>query len=240
MTVKPYNQQENKKTQISRMFDNIAHRYDFLNRFLSLGIDKVWRRKALDQLKGKPIDQMLDVATGTADLAIAASHYLPVQKIIGLDISKEMLRYGQQKIDQKSLNSTIELQLGDSENLPFEDNTFDALTVAFGVRNYENLEKGLAEMLRVLKKGGKVVILEFSKPTVFPLKQFFSIYFKYLLPIIGKLGSKDPKAYQYLHDSVQAFPEGNEFLNILSKTGYQSSRCIRLSFGICSIYVGVK
>ncbi len=240
MEVKPYNDQENKKEQVSRMFDNIAHRYDLLNRFLSLGIDKIWRKKALQQLSGHTIHRLLDVATGTADLAIAAAQTLKPKKITGIDISKEMLRFGQKKIKTKSLDKTIDLQHGDSENLPFEDNTFDAITVAFGVRNFENLEKGLAEMLRVLKKDGKVVILEFSKPTVFPLKQLFSVYFRYILPQIGQLGSKDPKAYQYLHDSVQQFPEGDEFLTILSKTGYQSSQCIRLSFGICSIYTGTK
>lgn len=240
MVVKPYDDQGNKKEQISQMFDNIAHRYDFLNRFLSLGIDRIWRKKALAQLKGESIEHLLDVATGTADLAIAATKHLDPKRVTGIDISREMLRFGREKIKQQELNQTIELLHGDSENLPFEDNTFDAITVAFGVRNFENLEKGLEEMYRVLRKDGKVVILEFSKPTIFPLKQLFGFYFKNLLPLIGKLGSKDPKAYKYLHDSVQAFPEGDDFLTILSKTGYQSNQCIRLSFGICSIYVGKK
>lgn len=151
-----------------------------------------------------------------------------------------MLKFGQEKIEDKNLTTIIELVHGDSENLPFEDNTFDAITVAFGVRNFEDLEKGLAEMWRVLKPKGRLVVLEFSKPTVFPLKQLFGLYFRFILPIIGRLGSKDQRAYKYLHDSVQVFPEGKEFLDILSKTGYQSNQCIRLSFGICSIYVGNK
>lgn len=222
------------------MFDNIAHRYDFLNRFLSLGIDVYWRKRALKQLQDAPVKQLLDVATGTADVAIAAAKMLQPDKITGIDISKEMLAFGQKKLDKLELQEQIHLEIGDAENLPYADNTFDAITVAFGVRNFENLEQGLSEMLRVLKSGGKIVVLEFSKPSFFPFKQLFNLYFKYILPWIGQFTSQDPKAYRYLYESVQAFPEGPEFVSILSKTGYKTSRCIPLTLGICSIYTGKK
>ena len=240
MQIKPYSNSESKKNQISTMFDNIAHRYDFLNRFLSLGIDVYWRKKALQKIERRPVKHLLDVATGTADVAIAASKLIRPEKISGIDISREMLAYGQKKIDKLNLADTIKLEIGDAENLPYPDNTFDAITVAFGVRNFENLEKGLAEMLRVLKKDGTVVILEFSRPYLFPFKQLFNLYFKYILPWIGKFTSRDPKAYKYLYESVQSFPEGSEFIKILSKTGYKSSECTALTLGICSIYTGKK
>lgn len=239
-TVKPYNEGESKKAQVSRMFNRIAPYYDFLNRLLSLGIDTIWRKKAIDQLKGLPNKIILDVATGTADVALETAKRLQPEKIIGIDISNEMLEIGRKKISKKGLETTIELQEGDSENLPFADNTFDAITVAFGVRNFENLEKGLGEMYRVLKSGGRLVVLEFSKPTVFPIKQIFNGYFRYILPQIGRLSSKDPRAYRYLYESVQSFPDGDDFLNILHKTGYKSNKCIPLTLGICSIYVGEK
>ncbi len=240
MEVKPYNDNESKKNQISRMFDNIAPRYDFLNHFLSLGIDKVWRKRALKELNDIQPKTVLDVATGTADVAIATVKAIQPAKIVGVDISNEMLEVGRKKIKNLHLDDTITLSLGDAENLPFEDNTFDAITVAFGVRNFEHLEKGLQEMYRVLKKDGKLVILEFSQPKVFPFKQLFHFYFKNILPIIGKITSKDPKAYQYLYESVQAFPEGKAFEQILLKTGYQSCKNIALTLGICSIYTGLK
>ncbi|GJM32545.1 MAG: demethylmenaquinone methyltransferase [Saprospiraceae bacterium] len=238
--VKPYNEGESKKVQVSRMFNKIAPYYDFLNRLLSLGIDTIWRKKAIDQLKGKNNRLILDVATGTADVAIETAKRLKPEKIIGLDISSQMLEVGRKKIKKQALETVIELLEGDSENLPFADNTFDAITVAFGVRNFENLEKGLSEMQRVLKEDGQLVVLEFSKPTLFPFKQLFNFYFRYILPLIGRLSSKDPKAYRYLYESVQSFPNGNDFLNILRKTGYKSNKCIPLTLGICSIYVGVK
>jgi len=238
--VKPYSEQENKKGQVSKMFNKIAPYYDFLNRLLSLGIDTIWRKKAILQLKDEQPKLILDVATGTADVAIETSKRLSPEKIIGIDISTEMLEIGRKKIKKRGLDTIIELQEGDSENLPFEDNTFDAITVAFGVRNYENLEKGLSEMRRVLKDNGKLVVLEFSKPTIFPIKQMFNLYFKYILPLIGRLTSKDPRAYSYLYESVQAFPDGDDFVNILSKTGYKSNQCIPLTLGICSIYSGQK
>jgi demethylmenaquinone methyltransferase/2-methoxy-6-polyprenyl-1,4-benzoquinol methylase len=239
--VKPYEAKGSKKTQVSNMFDNIAPYYDLLNRVLSLGIDKTWRKKAIKLLQEDQPKVVLDVATGTADLALeTAKRINGVEKIVGIDISVEMLAIGREKIAKKNLQQVITLEEGDSENLPFQDNTFDAITVAFGVRNFENLEKGLAEMFRVLKPGGKVVVLEFSRPTIFPFKQLFNLYFKYILPFIGKMTSKDPKAYKYLYESVQAFPDGNKFVGILNKLGYQSTQFIPLSLGICSIYLGKK
>lgn len=239
--VKPYEATGSKKTQVSNMFDNIAPYYDLLNRVLSLGIDKTWRTKAIKLLQADQPKVVLDVATGTADLALETAKRIEgVEKIVGVDISVEMLAIGREKIAKKNLQQVITLEEGDSENLPFQDNTFDAITVAFGVRNFENLEKGLAEMFRVLKPGGKVIVLEFSKPTIFPFKQLFNFYFKYILPFIGKMTSKDPKAYKYLYESVQAFPDGNKFVAVLNKLGYQSTQFIPLSLGICSIYLGKK
>lgn len=238
--VKPYNEAEGKKVQVSRMFNRIAPYYDFLNRLLSLGIDTIWRKKAIRQLKSLNPASVLDVATGTADLALEVARQLEVERIVGVDISTEMLDIGRTKIKKQGLEGIIVLKEGDSENLPFADNTFDAITVAFGVRNFENLEKGLQEMRRVLKENGKLIVLEFSKPRIFPFKQLFTLYFKYLLPQIGRFTSKDPKAYQYLYESVQAFPDGKQFLAILSKTGYKSNQCIPLTLGICSIYSAEK
>lgn len=239
-TVKPYQTEGSKKQQVSNMFDRIAPYYDFLNRLLSLGIDTLWRKKAINLLKSDRPQKILDVATGTADVAIEAAKRLSPNQIVGIDISTEMLEVGRKKIKRKGLQEIITLEEGDSENLPFEDNTFDALTVAFGVRNFENLELGLREMQRVLKPGGKVVILEFSRPTTFPFRQLYHFYFKNILPFIGKFTSKDPKAYRYLYESVQAFPDGDQFLNILTQTGYKSNRCIPLTLGVCSIYLGEK
>jgi len=240
-TVKPYSSEEDgKKSQVSRMFDNIAPYYDFLNHLLTLGIDISWRKKAIDQLKDAQPANILDVATGTADLPIMMMKRMKPTKVVGLDISKEMLEVGHKKVGKNGMENAIELVYGDSENLPFEDNSFDAVTVAFGVRNFENLEKGLAEMRRVLKPQGKMVVLEFSKPTIFPFKQGFNFYFKYILPLIGRITSKDPKAYEYLYRSVQAFPDGDKFVNILQKTGFNNNQCKPLTLGICSIYTSVK
>lgn len=229
-----------KKEQVSNMFDKIAPYYDFLNRFLSLRIDTIWRKQAIDRLKSANPQVILDVATGTADMAIEMTKRLSPKAIMGLDISKEMLKVGEQKITKKGLKNIITLMHGDSENLPFPDNSFDAITVAYGVRNFENLEKGLREMNRVLKPGGTVIILEFSKPTAFPFKQAFNGYFKYILPQIGRITSKDPHAYKYLYESVQAFPDGQAFIEVLEKTGYKNNQCKRLSLGICSIYQAEK
>jgi demethylmenaquinone methyltransferase/2-methoxy-6-polyprenyl-1,4-benzoquinol methylase len=238
--VKPYNAQGGKKEQVSTMFDNIAKYYDFLNRLLSLGVDTIWRKQAINLLKADKPAFVLDVATGTADLALEVHRVLKPRQIIGVDISREMLAVGREKIAKRKLTDIITLEQGDSENLRFESNTFDAITVAFGVRNFENLEKGLAEMQRVLKPNGKLIVLEFSRPTLFPFKQLFNFYFKNILPLIGKMTSKDPKAYRYLYESVQAFPDGKKFEALLQKTGYQSTQSIALTLGICSIYVGKK
>ena len=240
MTVVPYkNNTLGKKKQVALMFDNISPRYDLLNHMLSFGIDRVWRRKAINLLKSHPPKQILDIATGTGDFAIQALKLNP-ESIKGIDISEGMIKQGQQKIINRNLDNKIELMLGDSENLVFEDNKFGAVIVAFGVRNFENLNKGLSEMYRVLNKNGKVVILEFSKPSKFPFKQVYNLYFKYILPIIGKMVSRDHSAYTYLPESVQVFPEGDDFLTILSNVGFKEVRCIPLTFGISSIYTGTK
>lgn len=237
--VKPYDSGQTKKEEVAQMFNNISANYDFLNHFLSLGIDHLWRRKAVQQLQKKQPKIMLDLATGTGDFAIACLKLKP-ERIIGMDISAGMLAVGKNKMKKRALEHIIDMQLGDSENMPFEDATFDAITVGFGVRNYENLEKGLQEMLRVLKPGGQAVILEFSKPKVFPIKQLFGFYSKVLIPLFGKYISKDERAYTYLPESVAVFPEGAAFVAVLDKVGYQTCAPIRLSGGIASIYIGTK
>lgn len=240
MTVIPYKEQSGgKKEQVATMFNNISKKYDFLNHFLSLGIDIVWRKKSIKLLKELQPKIILDIATGTGDFAIEALSLKPT-KIIGIDISEGMLAVGKEKIATKGLDQIITLQLGDSENLSFEDNYFDAYTVGFGVRNFENLEKGLSEMLRVLKPNGRAVILEFSKPKTFPVKQLYHFYFNRILPTIGNLISKDNAAYTYLPESVNAFPEGDEFVKILNNLGYKNVQAIPLMFGISSIYTATK
>ncbi len=238
--VKPYNDDNlTKKQEITQMFDNIAPRYDLLNRVLSVGIDNIWRKNAINELQDIAPQTILDVATGTCDLALEAMRLNP-KKIIGVDISSQMLVLGQQKIDKKGFQDIIKLKLGDSENLPFESNTFDAATVGFGVRNFENLEQGLSELHRVIRPGGKLVVLEFSKPSKFPVKQVYFSYFKYVLPNIGKLVSKDQSAYTYLPASVQAFPEGKQFIEKLKECGFKTAKCKEQTFGICSIYTAEK
>jgi demethylmenaquinone methyltransferase/2-methoxy-6-polyprenyl-1,4-benzoquinol methylase len=241
MQVKPYKDKEgSKKEQVAGMFDSIAHRYDFLNHFLSGGIDKIWRKKAIAKLYNRNVVYMLDIATGTGDFAIEASRRIKGIQIKGIDISEQMLAVGREKIVKRSLQSCIELAYGDSENLQFQPNTFDAITAAFGVRNFENLNKGLSEMHRVLKPGGMVVILEFSKPSKFPFKQLYNFYFKYILPIIGKIVSKNNSAYTYLPESVKHFPDGKLFINELEKAGFENCNYKSLTFGIATIYTGVK
>jgi demethylmenaquinone methyltransferase/2-methoxy-6-polyprenyl-1,4-benzoquinol methylase len=240
MMVVPYKEERTgKKEQVARMFDNISSRYDFLNHFLSLGIDIRWRKKAIKELTEIQPKLILDVATGTGDFAIQALDLRP-DKVIGIDISEGMLEVGRKKMKDRQLDQKIELRSGDSENLPFEENKFDAVIVAFGVRNFEHLEKGLTEIFRVVKPGGKVVILEFSKPSHFPFKQLYNFYFKFVLPKIGRLVSQDKAAYTYLPESVQAFPDGNDFLKILSGIGYKNAACKPLTFGISSLYTGIK
>ena len=222
------------------MFDNIAYRYDFLNRFLSIGIDIQWRKKAIRQLKELNPKKVLDVATGTADVAIMTARILQPQKIVGIDISEGMLAVGRKKIEKLALNDLIELLKGDSETISFPDNSFDAVTVAFGVRNFQNLEKGLSEIKRVLKPGGKLVVLEFSKPKAAVIKQLYNVYMNIVAPNVGKLFSKNRNAYKYLDESIKKFPEGKNFTFILDNLGYVNTYCKPLSFGICSIYCGVK
>lgn len=239
-TVVPYKDSElSKKKQVAKMFDNIAPRYDFLNHLLSLNVDHYWRWRMINRLKELQPKKILDVATGTGDVAIAAMRLKP-EKIVGVDISAEMLEYGKVKMKKRKIDEIVTMQLGDAENLEFADNSFDAITVAFGVRNFEHLQKGLQELNGVLKPNGKLVVLEFSKPKAFPIKQFYNFYFKYILPLVGKIFSSDDSAYTYLPASVQAFPEGKDFVQILSQTGFKSTKMIPLTFGISSIYEGTK
>jgi len=237
--VKPYQAEGSKKEQVAEMFDNISARYDLLNHVLSLSIDKGWRKKVVAMVSRKQPKLILDVATGTADLAIALEK-THADKITGIDISAGMLEVGRKKVADKGLSQIITLEQADSENLPFPDDSFDAITVAFGVRNFENLEKGLREMNRVLKPEGHLLVLEFSQPQKFPMKQLYNFYFKNILPGIGKLVSKDARAYSYLPESVQAFPHGLAFMEILSRCGYEQGERIPLTFGIASIYEGIK
>lgn len=238
--ITPYSGTETKKEQVANMFNNISGTYDFLNHFLSLGIDIIWRKKAIKELLASKPQKILDVATGTGDFAFESIKILKPKQVIGVDISEGMLAVAKEKIANRNLSHVFSVEKGDSEGLHFENDTFDAITVAFGVRNYENLEKGLTDMLRVLKPGGKVVILEFSKPRVFPIKQLYNFYFKHITPIFGGLFSKDKQAYTYLEESVQAFPDGKDFTVLMQKVGYQYTKHRSLTFGISAIYTGVK
>lgn len=240
MAVVPYKEQKSsKKEQVAQMFDNISPKYDFLNHFLSAGIDILWRKKAIRLLAPEQPKKILDVATGTGDFAIEAMKLNPL-KIIGVDISEGMLAIGREKVKKLGLEAVIELRKGDSERLPFSDNSFDAVIVSFGVRNFENLEKGLRDMNRVLKPGGTCVVLEFSKPRNGLFKAVYNFYFKYVTPTIGAAFSKDRAAYRYLPESVQAFPDGADFLRIYEKAGFTQTKCIALTFGVSSIYLGKK
>ncbi len=238
--IKPYEDGAAKKAQVARMFDNIAHRYDFLNHFFSLGIDKLWRRKAIRKMLARQPHEVLDVATGTADFAIGTARMDRDIQVIGVDISAGMLDIGRKKIRKAQQEGRVELVLADGEALPFEDDRFDAFTVAFGVRNFEHLEAGLKEMLRTLKPGGHGYILEFSKPKWFPMKQLFWLYFRYIMPTLGKWFSKDASAYTYLPESVKAFPEGDAMRDILLDCGYAGCTMYPLTGGIATLYVVVK
>jgi len=237
--VKPYAEEGSKKEQVAQMFNNISGRYDLLNHVLSLNIDKLWRKKAVKLLSPYKPNIILDVATGTGDFAVELMSLKP-SEIKGIDISAGMLEVGKIKMRKRSLDKVIELKLGDAENIKFPDNHFEAVTVAFGVRNFENLKAGLGEIKRVLKPGYALAILEFSKPRTFPMKQLYNVYFKAILPNIGRLVSKDPRAYTYLPESVSAFPEGKTFLSILNELGYKKIREYRLTFGIATIYLAEK
>jgi len=229
-----------KKEQVAEMFDRVANRYDVMNRLLSAGIDIKWRKKAILQLKNDKPKQILDVATGTCDMAIISYKLLRPEKITGIDISGEMLKVGRKKIEKEGLTSVIELQTGDSETINFADNSFDAVTVAFGVRNFENLESGLKEMLRVLKPGGKLIVLEFSRPRTKIFRSLYNLYMSIVAPEVARWISRNKKAYQYLNQSANLFPERQDFVDILNRTGYSNTSFKPLSAGICCIYIGEK
>ena len=238
--INPYKDSKlGKKEQVAQMFDNISSNYDGLNRVISFGIDMKWRKKVIEIVGKDNPKQLLDIATGTGDLAIMMASLQP-EKIIGLDISEGMLEVGKQKIAKAQLSDTIEMMVGDSENMPFDDNTFDAITVSFGVRNFANLNKGLTEINRVLKRGGKLVILETSVPTKFPFKQGYKFHSAVILPLIGKLFSQDKVAYSYLSESANSFPFGQQFNNILLNNGFTTAVDNPVTFGAATIYVATK
>lgn len=229
-----------KKEQVADMFNNIAGKYDFLNHLLSLGIDKGWRSKAIKSIAVINPERILDVATGTGDLAIAAAQKIPNAQIVGIDIAAQMLEVGKVKIEDKILSDRIEMKVGDSEALLYADKYFDAVLCAYGVRNFQDLSKGLSEMNRVMRKGGKIAILEFSQPKKFPIKQLFLFYFKYIMPFLGKMVSKHSTAYNYLPESVMAFPEGEHFCRIMEDCGFTNTVARPLTFGITSLYTAEK
>ncbi len=237
--ITPYQNSESKKEQVAQMFDNIANRYDFLNSLLSLGIHKGWRKKCVNILKSKQPKVILDVATGTGDFAIECSKLNPT-KVIGVDISEGMMSFGREKLKKLKLDSIITLENGNAETLSFDDNTFDAIVVGFGVRNFQNLEKGLANLHRILKPGGQLVILEFSYPTNWFIKTVYNFYFSYITPLIGKIFSNDNRAYTYLTESVKAFPNNQNFVAILNELNYKHTNFKSLSFGVASIYSAEK
>lgn len=231
---------KDKTSQVAEMFDDIAPKYDFLNRFLSLGIDKTWRKKAIANIGKENPSSMLDVATGTGDMAILAAEKLQLKRIEGIDISSGMLEIGRKKIEAKGLSNVIHLSVGDSANLQFAENEFDAVTVAFGVRNFAHLEKGLAEIYRVLKPGGQLMILEFSRPKNALFKKLYNFYMQVVTPNAGGLFSRNKKAYSYLNESVMAFPERENFLAILENCGFKKATFKTLTLGICCIYSAHK
>jgi demethylmenaquinone methyltransferase/2-methoxy-6-polyprenyl-1,4-benzoquinol methylase len=237
--IKPYRSEGSKKEQVAEMFDNIAHHYDFLNHFLSMGIDKLWRKKAIGELKTVHPKRILDIATGTGDLALSALKLNPTE-IVGVDISEEMLVFARKKIEKAGKSDVIHFAKGDSEQLQFPDQSFDGAMAAFGVRNFENLQLGLNEIFRVLKPGGKAVILEFSQPQNFLFKILYHFYFFQIVPFFGKMFSKDSRAYSYLPESVNAFPDGERFLEYMKKAGFGKLKNRPLTFGIASIYTGEK
>lgn len=240
-TVVPFkNSKESKKQQVEEMFDKIAFRYDFLNRFLSAGIDVGWRKKAIRQLISSQPKNILDVATGTGDFALTCYEILKPEKITGIDISEGMLEIGRKKITKAGLQEKVKLVNGDSEAILFDDNTFDAVTVAFGVRNFENLEKGLSEIKRVLKPGGKLIVLECTKPSAPVIKQLYNFYMKTITPKVGKIIAKNNEAYQYLNNSVLQFPEKDSFVHILNQSNYRNAFYKTLTLGICTIYCAEK
>lgn len=238
--IKPYDGDGEKAKQVEAMFDNIAPTYDTLNHRLSWDIDKYWRRKAIKALKDRAPKTMLDIATGTGDFAILAAKMLEPDSLVGADISEGMMQVGREKVKALGLDGVISFAREDCLNLSFGDNTFDAVTAAFGIRNFQSLDKGLAEMCRVLKKGGALSIVELTTPVSFPMKQLFRIYSHTILPIYGRLISKDNSAYSYLTATIEAFPQGEQMVEILKKAGFGEARFERLTFGICTMYYAVK
>lgn len=239
-TIKPYDKGEEKTKQVEEMFDNIAPSYDTLNHRLSWDIDKGWRRKAIEQLREYEPKVMLDIATGTGDFAILSAQLLKPTSLIGADISEGMMEIGRKKVEQAGLADIISFKKEDCLNLTFEDNTFDAVTAAFGIRNFGSLDRGLSEMCRVLKPGGHLSVVELTRPVSFPMRQLFWFYSHTFLPIYGKLVSKDKSAYKYLTATIEAFPQGEAMMDILQKAGFSNSKFKRLTFGICTLYIATK
>lgn len=238
--ITPYGNGQEKSKQVETMFDNIAHSYDLLNHRLSFGIDYMWRKTAIKQLAPYKPKAMLDIATGTGDFAIMAAKRLRPRQVVGIDISEGMMRIGAEKVEAAGLDGIISFKKEDCEHMSYADNTFDAITTAFGIRNFQNLDACLKEMCRVLKPGGKLSILELSRPIHFPMKQLFWIYSHTLLPLYGKLISKDNEAYKYLISTIESFPQGEEMTGIFKKAGFSEARFKRLTFGICTCYFAIK
>lgn len=238
--IKPYEGESDKAVQVEQMFDNIAPTYDKLNHRLSWNIDRLWRRKAIKQLASGNPKIMLDIATGTGDFAIQAAQMLHPDSLIGADISEKMMQVGQKKVEKAGLGNVISFQREDCTNLSFADNTFDAVTAAFGIRNFSDLDKGLSEMCRILKPGGQLSIVELTSPQRFPMKQLFKVYSHSFLPLYGKLISKDQSAYNYLTATIEAFPQGERMMEILRKAGFKKTSFKRLTFGICTMYHAEK
>lgn len=239
-TIKPYSEDGAKGEQVERMFDQIAHSYDFLNHTLSLGIDRTWRKAAIDSLKPYAPQRILDVATGTGDFALMAAERLQPQSLVGADLSEGMLNVGREKVERAGKSGIITIQKEDCMALSFADNTFDAVTVAYGVRNFEELDRGLREMLRVLKPGGRLVIIELTSPVHFPMKQLFWLYAHVWMPLVGKLISRDSRAYSYLPATMEAFPQGEVMQGIIEKAGFQSVKFRRFTFGLSTLYTAEK
>jgi demethylmenaquinone methyltransferase / 2-methoxy-6-polyprenyl-1,4-benzoquinol methylase len=238
--IKPFSEETPKKTQVAEMFDRIASRYDFMNRFLSAGIDRAWRKKAIKKFRKDKPKLLLDVATGTADMAMKAARMLKPEKIIGIDISEKMLEVGRTKIMNEGLQTVVELRSGDGESIGFPEASFDGVMVAFGVRNFETLEKGLQEIFRVLKPGAQLVVLEFSKPRIPGIKGLYNFYMGTIAPQLAKWFNQNKKAYEYLNESAKAFPDRQRFVDILSRTGFSACYYQALTLGICCIYSARK